>query len=35
MYTDCITEIAAKVVGVPNSVGITQRHYFSLVHTSC
>jgi len=32
--TDCITEMAAKVVGVPKSVGITQRHYSSLVHTS-
>ena len=34
MYTDHIMEMAAKVVGVPNSVDITQRHYSSLVHTS-
>ena len=34
MYTDCITEMVAKVVGMPNSVGITQRYYSSLVHTS-
>ena len=28
MYTD---QMAAMVVGVPNSVNITQKHYFSLV----
>ena len=34
MHSDCIMEMAAKVVGVPNSVGISLRHYSCLVHTS-
>ena len=33
-YSDCIMELAAKVICVPNSVVLTQRHYSSLVHTS-
>jgi len=33
-YSDCIMELAAKIIGVPNSVVLMQRHYSSLVHTS-
>jgi len=34
-YSDCIMELAANIIGVPNSVVLMQRHSSCLVHTSC
>ena len=33
-YSNCIMELAAKVIGIPNSVVLMQRNYSSLVHAS-
>ena len=34
MYSDHIIEVGAKVVAVPDSVGVTQLQYGSLIHSS-